>query len=106
METRQASRAVKLVQRTSKMINREIKYSLLMVRTNAAFQTNDEKDVRAALNGVPVLDTALVRRAAYTRIFREADLLAELDSAKVSNVGKATVNAKAFAMNTLELLKG
>lgn len=106
METRQASRAVKLVQRTSKMINREIKYSLLMVRTNAAFQTNDEKDVRAALNGVPVLDTALVRRAAYTRIFRDADLLAELDSAKVSNVGKATVNAKAFAMNTLELLKG
>ena len=106
METRQAARAVKLVERTSKMITREIKYSLLMVRTNAAFQTHDEKDVRAALNGVPVLDAALVRRAAYTRIFRDAELLGELDPSKVSNIEKATVNAKAFAMNTLELLKG
>lgn len=106
METRQAARSVKLVERTSKMINREIKYSLLMVRTNAAFQTSDEKDVRSGLNGVPVLDAALVRRAAYTRIFRDADLLAELDPAKVSNVDKAVLNAKAFAMNTLELLKG
>ena len=106
METRQAARAVKLVERTSKMINRKIKYSLLMVRTNAAFQTSDEKDVRAALSEVPIFDATLVRRAAYTRVFRDADLLAELDTEKVSNVGKAIENAKAFAMNTLKMLKG
>jgi chromosome partitioning protein len=104
METRQAARAVKLVERTSKMIGRKIKYSLVMVRTNAAFQTSDEKDVRQSLNGVSILKSPLVRRAAYTRIFRDAELLSELNSTNVSNVSKATRNAREFATDVIELL--
>ena len=105
METRQAARSVALVERTSKMINRSIKYVLVMTRTNAAFQTSDEKDVRSSIKDLPILETSLVKRAAFTRIFRDAELLRELDVRSVSNVGKALENAKGFAANVLEQLK-
>ncbi|ART99478.1 ParA family protein [Yoonia vestfoldensis] len=96
METRQAGRALQLVKRTSKMIGREVKYRLVFTRTNAAFQTNDERDVRRSLPNVEILKTSIVRRSAYTRIFREADLLSELFDKKVANVDKAIQNANAF----------
>lgn len=96
METRQAARALQLVKRTSKMIGREVKYRLVFTRTNAAFQTNDERDVRAALTDAQILKTSIVRRSAYTRIFREADLLEELGAKQVSNIQKAIENANAF----------
>ena len=104
METRQAARAVKLVNRTSKMINRKIDSVLVMTRTNAAFQTSDEKDVRSSIGDIPILKATLVRRAAFTRIFRDAELLKELDAQRVSNVEKAVANAQAFAKDVLNRL--
>lgn len=97
METRQAARAVQLLKRTSKMINREIDYRLLFTRTNAAFQTHDEKDVRQSISSMSVMQTSIVRRAAYTRLFRDADLLSELHGKNVANIDKAIDNAKLFA---------
>lgn len=104
METRQAARAVQLVKRTSKMIGRHIEYSLVFTRTNAAFQTNDERDVRAGLSDLKVLNTSIVRRSAYTRIFRDSELLSELDGASVSNVPKAIANARALAIEVVKIL--
>lgn len=80
MEARQAARAVQLVQNTGKMMGKAIAHSLVLTRVNAAFQTSDEKDVRKDMESgdVPVLETAIVRRAPYTRIFREGYLLREL----------------------------
>lgn len=97
METRQAARALQLVKRTSKMIGRDIKYGLAFTRTNAAFQTNDERDVRQSLSKHEILRTSIVRRSAYTRIFRESDLLSELATKQISNADKAIANANAFA---------
>ena len=106
METRQAAKAVALVKRTAKMVGREIDYALVMTRTNAAFQTNDEKDVRSALGESKVLNVSLVRRAAFTRIFRESELLGELESGKVSNLEQARSNAAGFARSVLAILTG
>ncbi len=80
MEARQAARAVQLVRNTGRMMNKDIGHALLLTRVNAAFQTSDEKDVRKETESadIPVLRTAIVRRAAYTRIFREGYLLSEL----------------------------
>ena len=97
METRQAARAVKLIESTGRMIRQTIPYALLMTRTNAAFQTSDERDVRAALENRPVLPASLVRRAAFTRIFRESLLLSELGEVGVSNLKPALENARAYA---------
>lgn len=108
MEARQAARAVGLVRSTSRMLKREIPCAMLFNRTNAAFQTSDEKDVRAALveAGVTVLPVPLVTRAAYTRIFREAALLAELSDREVSNLKAALDNAKAYAAAVSAALRG
>lgn len=80
MEARQAAAAVKLVQTTASMIRAPIRYTLLFTRTNAAFQTSDERDVRREMENsdIPALPVRVARRAPYTRIFRDEVLLAEL----------------------------
>jgi chromosome partitioning protein len=49
MEARQAASAVRLVQTTSNMIRTPIGYILLFTRTNAAFLSTDERDVRGEM---------------------------------------------------------
>jgi len=100
MEARQAAAAVRLVQTTSNMIRTPIDYTLLFTRTNAAFQTTDERDVRQEmeLNAIPTLPVRIAKRAPYTRIFRDGVLLAELpDIVEAENEGKtASVRDKAL----------
>jgi chromosome partitioning protein len=106
METRQAARAVSLVKSTAKMLRREIAFTLLLTRTNAAFQTSDERDVRSEMSkSVPALPVTLVRRAAYTRIFRDSLLLDELKNQHVSNLDAAIENARAYAQAVVDVLK-
>lgn len=80
MEARQAAQAVRLVETTSRMIRSPIAYTLLFARTNAAFLTTDERDVRHEMesNNINTLPIRIARRAPYTRIFRDSVLLAEL----------------------------
>lgn len=91
MEARQAATAVRLVQTTSNMIRTPIDYTLLFTRTNAAFQSTDERDVRheMELNAIPTLPVRIAKRAPYTRIFRDGVLLSELpDIIKAEFEGK------------------
>lgn len=71
---------VKLAETTSRMIRMQIEYAMLFTRTNAAFQTADERDVRDELsaNHMPLLPVRIARRAPFTRIFRDNVLLSEL----------------------------
>jgi len=104
MEAKQAAAAVRLVQTTSSMIRAPIAYALLFTRTNAAFQTTDERDVRQEMeiNNIPTLPVRIAKRAPYTRIFRDGVLLAELpDIVTHENQGKtASVTAKAMKQVT------
>ncbi|WP_146592264.1 ParA family protein [Puniceibacterium confluentis] len=100
MEARQAATAVRLVQTTANMIRTPIDYILLFTRTNAAFQTTDERDVRQEMdiNAIPTLPVRIAKRAPYTRIFRDGVLLAELpDLVTAEHKGKtASVTGKAL----------
>lgn len=100
MEARQAATAVRLVQTTANMIRTPIDYILLFTRTNAAFQTTDERDVRQEMeiNAIPTLPVRIAKRAPYTRIFRDGVLLAELpDIVIAEHEGKsASVTEKAL----------
>ena len=100
MEARQAAQAVRLVQTTANMIRSPIDYTLLFTRTNAAFQTTDERDVRQAMemNSINTLPVRVARRAPYTRIFRDNVLLSELpDFVTAETEGKtASVQEKAL----------
>lgn len=104
MEARQAAMAVRLVQTTSNMIRTPIDFTLLFTRTNAAFQTTDERDVRQEmeLNAIPTLPVRLAKRAPYTRIFRDGVLLSELpDIVAAEHAGKtASVTDKALKQVT------
>lgn len=89
MEARQAAQAVNLVQMTARMIRQPIAYSLLFSRTVPAFQSSDERDVRAELaasNVENILPVRLIKRAAYTRIFRDSLLLSEMLNTTESEV--------------------
>ena len=100
MEARQAASAVRLVQTTSNMIRTPIGYILLFTRTNAAFLSTDERDVRGEmeLNAIPTLPVRIAKRAPYTRIFRDSVLLSELPAIVVAeHAGKsASVTDKAM----------
>lgn len=104
MEARQAARAVQLIRNIGRMMNKSIAHSLLLTRVNAAFQTNDEKDVRKEMNGasMPVLRTAIVRRAAYTRIFREGYLVRELYEQGAEEVKNSTASQQERILKPLE----
>ena len=80
MEARQAAQAVRLIETTGNMIRTRIPYALLFTRTNAAFQTTDERDVRSEMeqNNISTLPVRIAKRAPYTRIFRDNVLLSEL----------------------------
>lgn len=100
MEARQAATAVRLVQSTAAMIRAPIAYTLLFTRTNAAFQSSDERDVRAEMeaNKIPTLPVRIAKRAPYTRIFRDGVLLSELpELVRTELAGKsASVTEKAL----------
>ena len=104
MEARQAAQAVRLVQTTSSMIRSPIEYALLFTRTNAAFQTTDERQVRQEMkmNSISLLPVRLAKRAPYTRIFRDNVLLSELpDLVTEEMTGKAaSTTAKALKQVT------
>ena len=104
MEARQAAQAVRLVQTTSSMIRSPIGYALLFTRSNAAFQTTDEREVRQEMemNSISLLPVRLAKRAPYTRIFRDNLLLSELpDLVRAEMKGKAaSTTAKALKQIT------
>ena len=105
MEARQAARAVQLVRQTGRaMNNRTIPHALVLTRVNAAFQTSEEKDIRKEMVGakMPVLDTGIVRRAAYTRIFRDGFLLSELLEQGRDEVKNKTASQQERILNPLE----
>lgn len=105
MEARQAARAVQLIRNTGRaMGNRSIGHALLLTRVNAAFQTSDEKDVRKEMEGasMPVLSTAIVRRAAYTRLFRDGFLLSELLEQSQDEVRNSTSSQQERILKPLE----
>lgn len=100
MEARQAAQAVRLVQTTANMIRSQINYVLLFTRTNAAFQTTDERDVRQEmeLNNIPTLPVRIAKRAPYTRIFRDAVLLSELPDIVTQEMQGKTTSVSDKAM--------
>ena len=111
VEAKHAARAVGLITRTEKVIRGKIPYTLLFNRTNAAFETREEADVRAetTASSINVLPVSLVRRSAYTKIFGETATLQELYDAASgtkdkSQLEKAIANARQYATAVADLL--
>ena len=103
-DVRQAVRTSKLVERTAKLIKQHIPFRLLLCRTNAAFQTSDERDVRSEIPDDIVLPVSLVQRAAFGRLFRECHMVGEMEDLAVPSLPQAKINALAYTQAVLDQL--
>jgi chromosome partitioning protein len=76
-------------------------------RTNAAIETKTAKRIVDAIRAaeLPLLETALVERAAYRDIYEFGLLLSELDNATTSGVRNAITNAAELAQSVVQAMR-
>lgn len=108
LDAAEAVRAIKLIRNTE--ASREgliIPAAILFTRTNAAIETRDLREIRAQFtaNGVPVMQTQVVERAAYRALFSFGGTLHTLDPADVSGLAMARLNARIFTTEVVGMLK-
>lgn len=98
MEIALAGVAVQHIQGTSRVFQRELPFAILLNRTNAAFATHRERELRIDLDEaeVPTLSVSIMQREAYANMFEDGEVIEEMklsDSARA----KAIENRDAYA---------
>lgn len=108
LDTKEAAKALSLVERQSRVTGREIKKTILITRTNRAIRTKGLKELQKSLreNGIESYEEELNEREAYKLIFDYGCCLEELRGRKINGLEKAEENAKNFALETLRKLRG
>ena len=99
MDARGGAKTLRLIRNQARMVRRDIPHCAVLTRTNAAMRPRALKNVQDQLraNGVDVLRTSLVERAAYRDLLDFGGTLSRLDPEQVSNVAKAIKNAQELA---------
>src|SRR5277367_6626943 len=99
LDAAEAAKAVKLIRQQEKAFGRQIPYSVLFTRTNAAIRPRTLQHIRDEFknHSVPSLRTQMHEREAFRAIFSFGGTLESLDEAQVSNVQAAIGNDRAFA---------
>ena len=107
LDAEQAARAVQLVRMNEKRFRVAIPMAVLFTRTSAAIRTRDLKRIEAsfAKADVPVFNVRLTERAPYRALFAYGGTLSNLDPSQVSGIPQAVENARAFADETLAMLR-
>lgn len=102
-----AAQAVRAIREEEQALERRIPFRLVRSRTNAAIATKTAKRIVDAIGAaeLPLLDTALVERAAYRDIFEFGLLLSELDRGTTSGVENAITNAAELAQSVVTALR-
>lgn len=98
MDARGGAQVLELLQYLEDKAGIRIGYSVVLTRVNSLVTTRALQTVKALLNErqVPVLDTAIIERSAFRDIFDCGGTLYGMDANRVSNLGKAQENARAF----------
>ena len=107
MDARGGARTIRLIRNQAKMVRRNIPHCVVLTRTNAAMRSRALRNVQDQLraNGVDVLGTSLVERAAYRDLLDFGGTLSGLDPEQVSNVQKAIRNAREFTGEVIVKLR-
>lgn len=107
MDAKGGAKTIRLIRNQERMTRRPIPHCVVLTRTSAAVTSRALRNVQEQLmaNGIDVLDTAIVERAAFRDLFDYGGGLSNLDPALVSNIDKAQANARAFAGEVLAKLK-
>jgi chromosome partitioning protein len=107
LDAEQAARAVQLVRMNEKRFRVSIPMAVVFTRTSAAIRTRDLKRIEAsfAKADVSVFSVRLTERAPYRALFAYGGTLTSLDPSQVSGIPQAMENARAFAEETLTMLR-
>ncbi|TDW31773.1 chromosome partitioning protein [Rhizobium azibense] len=99
MDARGGAQVLELLQYLDEKAGINIGHSVVLTRVNSMVTTRALQLVKALLNerNVPVLDTAIIERAAFRDIFDCGGTLHDMDPMRVSNLEKARENALCFA---------
>jgi chromosome partitioning protein len=106
LDSEEGGRALGLIAEEEEVLNRRIRSSVVLTRTNPAIKTRHEKAIIAGLAdaGLSLLNTQLHQRQAYQAMFANGSTLEELDPAEVNGIGAAQDNALALASEIIEIL--
>lgn len=108
LDASEAAKAIKLIRQQEKAFNRRIAYAILFTRTSTAIRPRTLAHIQKEFqkNGVSAFSVHMHEREAFRAIFSFGGTLQSLDRKKVSNVDAAIVDARAFAAETLTMVKG
>ncbi|HEV7306360.1 ParA family protein [Ensifer sp.] len=107
MDARGAIQVLELIRYIENNARANINHAVLLTRVNPIVTTRAMRRVKLLLaeSRIRLVDTPLVERTAFRELFEEGHTLYSLDPAKVSNLGKAQVNASDYADDVLRLLE-
>lgn len=107
LDAAEAAKAVKLIRQQERAFGRRIPYAVLFTRTSAAIRPRTLQHIREefAKHGVPTFETQMHEREAFRAIFSFGGTLETLDTAEVSNLPAAVINARAFAAEIVAKLR-
>lgn len=103
MDAQGGAHVIELMQYLADKGNIHIPFSIVLTRVNSMVTTRALQTVKALLaeRRVPVLNTPIIERSAFRDVFDFGGSLHTLANARVSNLGKARDNARAFADEVL-----
>lgn len=97
-DAKEAIKTVNLIKRQSKVLQREIPFSILFARTSAAITTRTYKFIISQLEGLglDLFECAIIDRDAYKAMLSFGGSVNSLDPNEVPGIEKAAMNAHAF----------
>ncbi len=107
-DSKQAGRAIKLLQVQEKSTGKTIPYAVLYTRTNPAIRTRNLVLIQDQLrkHNVPSFRTHLHEREAFKALQTYGGTVEGLDPAQVGGLEKAIQNAREYAAEAISILRG
>lgn len=107
LDAAEAVKSIKLVHRMSKVSNRQIPYRVFFSKLPAAIREKTFRDIERqfADGNVPLLNAALIDRAAFRAFFSFGGTIRTLQADQVTGIAAARDNAHAFAQEVIEDLR-
>lgn len=107
LDSAEAGKAIRLIRQQEKAFKRQIPYAVLYTRTSAAIRPRTLRHIQEAFrrHGIYAYQTQLHEREAFRALFSFGGTLSSLPPKDVANLGSAVLNARAFATETINMLR-
>ena len=108
LDAKEAVKSVNLVQAQEKAFRRNIPFAVLFTRTSATVRPRTLKDIQTQIYNqkYPVFCIEIYERDAFRALFSFGGTLYTLDPKQVRNLPAAIVNARSFAVEVVQRLRG